>query len=492
MIYVLEGHDLKHAVEEMLLHMRPAELPVCQEHVPESGDYCVSRLVIRDDVAQTQAEAFWGGERHVGQSKASIEGLDALAQKRVTTELVKLALYDAMVGSLPTPPAWGSLTGVRPAKLARGQMARGMTRAQVAERFRNRYHVSPERTALTMRAAAFAQDALERLPEDEVSLYIGIPFCPSRCAYCSFVSHSIEKSAAQIAPYTEALCEELKQTGALLHESGLRISSIYIGGGTPTTLSAEQIALLMGSVKASFDLSRLQEYTVEAGRPDTITAEKLQAIREGGAGRVSINPQSMNDQVLRNIGRRHSAQDVLDAYALARKTGFEVINMDTIAGLMGDTPESFAHTIDTLIGLEPENITVHTLAIKRGADLSDKQGNADQHDKVQHMLAYGNQALGQAGYGPYYLYRQKFTAGGFENVGWCKPHTESLYNIAMMEEIQTILSAGAGGVSKRVDRQTGKITRFTNPKYPKEYIEAGTRCIDGKRRLLFGAASVEK
>lgn len=489
MIYILEGHTLRHAVEEMLLHLRPAETPEAADAPPARGDYCVSRLVWDGDTARAQAEARLGGAHFTAERTADAGRLEGLAQKRVLTEIVKLALFDAVAPSLAQPPAWGSLTGVRPAKLARGLMARGLTRGETAARFRERYGVTPERTALTMRAAAFAQAALERLPEDEVSLYIGIPFCPSRCAYCSFVSHSIEKSAALIPPYVDALCAELADTGRLLAEGGVKVSSIYIGGGTPTTLSAEQLARLMGCVADAFDLSRLQEYTVEAGRPDTITREKLAAIRAGGAGRVSINPQSMDDAVLQNIGRRHSAADVLAAYALARDAGFDVINMDTIAGLEGDTPAGFARTMDTLIGLGPENITVHTLAIKRGADLSDKGANAAQHDSVQAMLAYAGEALGRAGYGPYYLYRQKFTAGGFENVGWCKPDTESLYNIAMMEEIQTILSAGAGGVSKKVDRETGKITRFINPKYPKEYIEAGARCVSGKRRLLFGEPS---
>ncbi|MDR3767563.1 MAG: coproporphyrinogen dehydrogenase HemZ [Butyricicoccus sp.] len=484
MIYVLQGHDLKHAVEEMLLHLLPTERPVYASEPPAEGDCCISRLELDGGTARAQAEVRLEGRTETAERSASVEGLTGLAQKRVVTEIVKLALYDAMAPRLAVQPAWGSLTGVRPAKLARGLMARGLTRGQTAQRFRERYGVTAERTALTMRAAAFAQAALERLPENEVSLYIGIPFCPSRCAYCSFVSHSIEKSAALIPPYVDALCAELADTGALLREGGLRVSSIYIGGGTPTTLSPEELTRLMDSVSRHFDLSHLQEYTVEAGRPDTITREKLVAIRAGGAGRVSINPQSMNDAVLQNIGRRHTAHEVLEAYALAREIGFDVINMDTIAGLEGDTPESFAHTIDTLIGLGPENITVHTLAIKRGADLTDKGANAAQHDRVQAMLAAANAALSAAGYGPYYLYRQKFTAGGFENVGWCKPDTENLYNIAMMEELQTIVSAGAGGVSKRVDRASGKITRFTNPKYPKEYIEAGERCLLGKRRLL--------
>lgn len=484
MMYLLEGHSLRHAVEEMLLHLLPDETPFEGTVVPDIGDYCLSKLEISGGLAEASAEVRMNGEVQTSWLAKTVRGLDDMGVKRVTTEIVKQAIYDAILPGLPEKPEWGSLTGVRPAKLARSLMARGMTRGQAAQYFRDTYQVSAARTALAMRAAAYAQAAQETLPADEVSLYIGIPFCPSRCAYCSFVSHSVEKSAALIPPYLDALCAELEQTGRLLDETGYKLSSIYIGGGTPTVLSAEQLARLMDCVARTCNLSRLREYTVEAGRPDTITADKLAAIRAGGAGRVSINPQTMNDAVLARIGRRHSAEDVLDAYELARSAGFPAINMDVIAGLEGDTPESFEETIDTLTGLAPENITVHTLAIKRGADLSDKTANMRQSSRVAAMLDAASRRLSQAGYGPYYLYRQKFTAGGLENTGWCLPGTESLYNIAMMEEIQTILSAGAGGVSKRVDRDTGKITRFTNPKYPKEYMEAGARIAAGKRRLL--------
>lgn len=484
MTYVLDGHILKHAVEEILLHLLPTEIPVRAEMPAPAGDFCLSRLRIEGGVAQAMATVRLDGTVRTAERTAPVAGLEGLAQKRVEAEIIKLSIYDAIVPALPAPPVWGSLTGVRPAKLARGMMARGKTRGETAQYFREKYQVTAERAALAMRVSAYAQAALHTLPRNSVSLYIGIPFCPSRCAYCSFVSQTTEKSGALIAPYLEALHTELEQTGRLLAEAGLDVTSIYIGGGTPTTLSADQLARLMDCVARSCNLSALREYTVEAGRPDTVTAEKLKAIRAGGADRISINPQTLNDAVLRAIGRRHSAAEVLSAYALARQAGFPVINMDTIAGLAGDTPESFARTIETLIGLSPENITVHTLAIKRGADLFDKAANAAMHDSVAAMLRDASRLLTAAEYGPYYLYRQKFTAGGFENVGWCKIGAESLYNIVMMEEIQTIVSAGAGGVSKRVDLGTGKITRFANPKYPKEYIEAVDRIDAGKRRLI--------
>ena len=320
---------------------------------------------------------------------------------------------------------------------------------------------------------------------DDISLYVGIPFCPSRCYYCSFVSSTTAQSGHLIEPYLDTLCREIEETAALVREAGKQVQSVYIGGGTPTTLDEKQLSRLLAALEKSFDFSALREYTVEAGRPDTITPEKLAALRAAGVGRVSINPQSMEDAVLAAIGRRHSAGDVLRAYEEARRAGFDAINMDVIAGLTGDTADSFDRTIDTLIGLTPENITVHTLAIKRGADLTDKAAATAQRDTVSRMLDGAAQALQTAGYGPYYLYRQKFTAGGFENVGWCKPDTECFYNVTMMEELQTILSLGAGGVSKRVERATGWIERTNNPKYPLEYIRAADRLAEGKRKLLF-------
>ena len=483
MNYTLTGHDLKHAAEEMLLQLLPAAL-LRQNTDDGVEDFCHSALHEQAGMMVVDTQTRLSGVMRTSQRQADVTGQDEMARKRTASELVKLGIYDTVAPSLQTPPDWGALTGVRPAKLVRSLLDRGLTRGQVAERFRSRYFVSPARTALAVRCAAYAQQALEQIEDNTVSLYLGIPFCPSRCAYCSFVSSSIEKSADLIAPYVDALCEEVRKTGQLLRERGQKVTSVYIDGGTPTTLSAEQLARLMDVTANAMDFSGLREYTVEAGRPDTITPEKLRAIRAGGADRVSINTHTMEDAVLERIGRRHSAQDVVRAYEQARAAGFPVINMDTIAGLDGDTPEGFAHTIEQLVQLDPENITVHTLAIKRGADLSDRAGNAAQQDTVAQMLDFAMDCLPRAGYGPYYLYRQKFSAGGFENVGWCKPDTESFYNIAMMEEIQTILSCGAGGVSKRVERDTGRITRYNAPKYPREYLQAGARIDAGKRRLL--------
>ena len=482
---VLQGHDLRHAVEEMLLHLLPREVPEVCEALAEGEEGCVTWFEPSEGGDETAVCRLTRAGRTVGRRRAAeTAGADALTYKSRRTEAVKLAVYDALVPEFADPPEWGALTGVRPAKLARRMLERGMGRGEAAVRLREHFGVSAPRAALTMRAAAHAQDVLERLAPRDISLYIGVPFCPSRCSYCSFVSHSIERCAGLIAPYADALCAEIETTGRLMAEYGLRLRAVYIGGGTPTTLSAEQLTRVMEAVQKSMDCSALAEYTVEAGRPDTITPEKLAAIRAGGADRVSINPQTMNDAVLAAIGRRHTAAAVEEAYAQARAAGFPCINMDTIAGLTGDTPDSFADTLERLIALGPENITVHTLALKKGADLFDRAAARAGQETVRAMVDFSLERLPRAGYGPYYLYRQKFMAGGFENVGWCRPGFESLYNIAMMEELQTILSCGAGGVSKTLDRATGRIERYSAPKYPQEYLEAAERIEAGKRRLL--------
>ena len=484
MIYTLEGHDLKHAVEEMLFHLLPT-VTLTRADTAGEGDWCRSLLSEQDGEAVGRAIACIDGVTRESERRAPVAGLAPLDHKRTVTELVKMTVYDAVAPSLAQPPVWGSLTGVRPAKLARGLIERGMSRGEAAAYLREHFYVSPERTALTIRAAATAMELDKDIGPDDISLYVGIPFCPSRCYYCSFVSSTTAQSGHLIEPYLDTLCREIAETAALVREAGKRVQSVYIGGGTPTTLSEQQLARLLDTLEQNFDFSRLREYTVEAGRPDTITPGKLHALRAAGVGRVSINPQSMDDKVLAAIGRRHAAADVLRAYDEARQAGFDAINMDVIAGLAGDTAETFAQTIDTLTGLAPENITVHTLAIKRGADLTDKAAASARRETVSRMLDGASHALQAAGYGPYYLYRQKFTAGGFENVGWCKPGTECFYNVTMMEELQTILSLGAGGVSKRVDRDTGWIERTNNPKYPLEYIRAADRLANGKRKLLF-------
>lgn len=349
---------------------------------------------------------------------------------------------------------------------------------------KRKYRVSPSRVELAMDCAAATEQVKRGLKPEEVSLYVGIPFCPTRCAYCSFVSAAVPGALKLTEPYLEALAGEMEAAAGAVKQAGLTIHSVYIGGGTPTTLTAEQLAALMKKLRESFDLSGCAEFTVEAGRPDTITAEKLTALLQNGANRLSVNPQSMSDAVLRAMGRAHTAQESLEAYRLVRQAGAPCVNMDLIAGLPEDSVEGFHHSLDTVLSLRPENITVHTLALKKGSRLMEEKSRLPDGEAVAAMLDYAQDALRRAGYKPYYLYRQKFMSGSFENVGWSLPGFENRYNICMMEELHTVLALGAGGVTKLVDRETGHIERIANPKYPNEYLRDGERIAAAKNRIV--------
>ena len=329
---------------------------------------------------------------------------------------------------------------------------------------------------------AYGIRAAAELEPNDISLYVGIPFCPTRCSYCSFVSRTVGDKAtrALVQPYVDKLCAELTAIRETADRCGLHIRTFYIGGGTPTSLSAAQLEQLMSHIAKTFDLAKLDEYTVEAGRPDCTDAEKLAVIREYGATRISINPQTFSDEVLANIGRKHSAQDILDCYAEARAAGHDDINMDLIAGLPGDTVEGFEKSLRQAIALDPENITVHTLTLKRASRIVIEDQKENDYADVAAMLEKCH-LLAEAGYRPYYLYRQKNTLQNLENVGWCKPGHEGYYNIYIMEEVQTILSAGAGGSTKLVADGGKRMQRIFNFKYPTEYIQRFDEVLERKK-----------
>ena len=361
--------------------------------------------------------------------------------------------------------------------------------------YRILYFVSEEKTALALQTEAHEQRIIEQSHPDSFSLYVGIPFCPSRCSYCSFVMASVERAQKLIAPYVDLLCEELRVTAQIANDCGLRLESVYFGGGTPTTLSAEQLDRVLGTVNRCFDLSRCHEFTVEAGRPDTVTAEKLFALKENNVDRISINPQTLSDSVLCAIGRKHTAEQFLEAFALARRCGFENINTDLIAGLPTDTPESFCRSLDTVLGLNAESITVHTLCMKRAANLTTegKTLNREEALAARQMVAYARERLTANGYIPYYLYRQTRMVGNLENVGWSKPGCESYYNVYVMDETHTILACGCGGVSKLRDQSSDYLERIFNFKYPYEYIDRFDEMLNRKAQIsrFYGKKTVD-
>ena len=419
-----------------------------------------------------------------GKQSRAIRRLKAREETvRLRRQMLQQSYYAAALAHLPKAPAWGALAGVRPTKITTKHLLEGGTEKSAAKMMKDVYYVTPERAKLAVDCSVSTVKAAELLQPEDISLYVGIPFCPTRCAYCSFVSRSVGKRTELLDPYLQALQKELEITGKLLENSGRAIRSIYIGGGTPTTLSSRQMANLLDAIRGSFDLSRCLEFTVEGGRPDTLDAEKLRTIRDHGADRMSINPQSMIDSVLRASGRPHTAQDVLQRYQEAVDAGFDAINMDLIAGLPTDDYDGFCRSLDTVVALEPANITVHTLALKKGADLFEKRVALPDGEEVARMVEYANHSLDAFSYKPYYLYRQKYMSGSFENVGWSKDGKDCLYNIYMMEELHTILSLGGGGMNK-VNFPDGTLQRFHNPKFPEQYIEQIDSVLEQKQQLF--------
>ena len=482
------GHDYKYAAEQMLLTLFPTERPEYADAPPGPGEDALVLSLSRGETWATATAALtWGGAEYRAARRCRVSELtDQLSADRALQRILKLAFYDAGTAALGKEPPWGALTGVRPVKIPAKAMLAGASPAQAERILRDTYRVSPGRRKLAMDCAQASLAAQRSLGEHEVSLYVGIPFCPTRCAYCSFVSADVGRALKLIDPFLDALSREIRAAGDMLAGAGLKVRTVYFGGGTPTTLTAPQLDRLMGELAEHIDLSACTEYTVEAGRPDTITAEKLAVLRRRGCDRVSVNPQSMSDAVLAAMGRAHRAADILGAFALVRESGIGCVNMDLIAGLPGDSADGFRASLDQVLSLAPENVTVHTLALKKGSRLMEGETPLPPGEDVAAMLDYAWAALRESGQIPYYLYRQKYMSGSFENVGWCLPGTESLYNICMMEELHTIVSLGGGGVTKLVDRNTGYITRIANAKYPQEYIQKiDAICADKARVAEF-------
>ncbi len=450
----ITGHDDRYAVEQLLLSLFHEQEGSALSKLKRGKTWLTAIAEIEINGKKTRA---------VRRLKAADETV------RLRRRALQQSLYLAALPHLEAAPAWGALAGVRPTKLSTRHLLEGGSVKTADKLLKDVYFVTPERRRLALDCSVSTVNAMRKTADSDISLYVGIPFCPTRCAYCSFVSRTVGKNTDLTEPYLQALYKELAHTGKLLANSGKTLRTIYIGGGTPTTLSAAQLTELLDAVRDTFVLSRCIEFTVEAGRPDTLDAEKLSVLHEHGADRISINPQTMIDSVLRACGRPHTAQDILARYREAAGIGFTAINMDLIAGLPQDSFDGFRRSLDTVADLNPANITVHTLALKKGADLFEKRANLPDTATVSRMVDYANQTLRALGYKPYYLYRQKYMSGSFENVGWSRDNLDCLYNIYMMEEVHSILSLGGGGMNK-VNLPDGTLQRFHNPKFPEQYI----------------------
>ena len=482
----LHRHEYKYAVEQMLLTMFPAERPEYPDGKPEGERLEISLSHTAQRTTACCALRINGGIYKGRAQCANAAMTDELHTDRVCQRLIKDAIYRAALRSGCPRPAWGALTGVRPGKVLSSLIAEEHNEDKALRRFIREYDVSPARAQLCMTTTRETLRAAASLSPKDICLYVGIPFCPTRCAYCSFVSQSVEKSMKLIPPFLEALEKEIAATAAQVNALGLRVVSVYMGGGTPTTLSAEQLDRLCSVLEDEFDLSAVREYTVEAGRPDTISADKLSVLRAHGVDRVSVNPQTMSDRVLELIGRRHTASDIERALQLVREVGGFDVNMDLIAGLPGDSTEGFRDTVEKVLALGAENITVHTLSLKKGSRITLEEVPIPGADEVAAMLDFAGDRLSAAGYSPYYLYRQKFMSGGFENVGWAKDGRVNLYNICIMEELCSIIAMGGGGSTKLIRPDDGRNIRIMAPKYPLEYINSiGTTCTEKAKILGF-------
>lgn len=411
--------------------------------------------------------------------------------KKELHEAFKCTLYTKLSAQLNKTLPWGYLTGVRPSKIAYTLLEKGADRGQILEEFTKKHLVSEKKAQLALQVAQTEKSILEKMDyKNGYSLYIGIPFCPTTCLYCSFTSYSLAAYQSKVQPYLEALLKEMKYVSEAMR--GRRLDTVYFGGGTPTTLSAGQLDMLLTELERQFDLSACRELTVEAGRPDSITYEKLCVLKAHHVDRISINPQTMNQQTLDLIGRRHTVEQIEEAFALAGKAGLDNINMDMILGLPGENKEMVQHTLEKIKALAPESLTVHSLAIKRAAALNIwREKYLDlQMDNSDEIVSMAADYAHQMGHQPYYMYRQKNMAGNFENVGYSKPGLECIYNILIMEEKQTIIAMGAGASTKIVFQneteggQAGRIERIENVKDITNYIQRIDEMIERKRKFF--------
>ena len=474
MILNIKGNVNRYYVETLCLIFFPGS--TFKENEAESdGVPIVDVEVFSEDDAVCASVAIRLNDR-ISRATESIPLSQATSIASRESVCVGRAMFSACKELVGHTPPWGILTGVRPAKIARGLLVDGKGVLKAKKILRDEYFLNPQKAALAVSVASWEAKLMRKVPENTCSLYISIPFCPTRCSYCSFVSYTTPRLLSLIPDYLKALLLDIDYKFKMISDLGLTVNTIYIGGGTPTTLSAGQLEMIFKKLSEHISLDDVQEFTLEAGRPDTITKEKLEVAKKYGVTRISVNPQTLNDEILREIGRRHTTEDFFRAYALASESGIRDINVDLIAGLPGDDFKSFSDTIDRIIDLGPTNLTVHTFCVKKAADMLKQNSGiysvcGDDADKC---ISYSQLKTKFAGYRPYYMYKQKNAVGNLENVGFSLEGHEGLYNIFMMEELQTIFACGAGAVTKLVkyNESTGynDIKRIFNAKYPYEYL----------------------
>lgn len=489
----IEGHDFVYQVEDVIrLFFKDDEIKFI-ETVPlekQRGIFILSRMSTCKDGFFVSTEVWTDGARNTVLDRLipmkTILTKEDHRERKLLKREVKRQIFIALREYTGKELPWGILTGIRPAKIVYELLEDGKEREAIILRLKDYYFLSEKKAALIYNVAKTEYKLLKKARPDMVSLYIGIPFCPSRCLYCSFTSNPVQKYTHIVGKYIDILLAEIKYAAQVVKNKGWHVQNIYIGGGTPTSIEAEYIEMLLAYIESQFNLDFIEEYTLEAGRPDSINMDKLSAIRKSGVNRISINPQTMNDGILEAIGRNHKSEDVLRAFYSAREMGFDNINMDIIVGLPGESPEMFENSLIRLGELAPESLTVHTMAVKRASRLKDDIENYKMisANEAADMVDIAGQYAASMGMRPYYLYRQKNILGSLENIGYSKPGCESMYNIQIMEERQTIIALGAGAVTKVVYPAEDRIERAFNVKNVEEYLNRVDEMIERKRILL--------
>lgn len=470
MNYILNGHNFVDDVVSVLMMFYPNDKYIQTETLSDSVTVVSS---LNKDMAK--AELYFGS-----QLKAKAEAKAENDTLREIKRVIGLSIAKAVNSVLNIPLPWGILTGVRPAKLVSEAWNEGRTTAEIRSTFKDKYLVSEDKLNLMIKVAEEEKKIVEG-GLGKAGLYIGIPFCPTRCLYCSFTSYPLKQYSAKVDSYIDALIKEMEFSKRYLDD--IELESLYIGGGTPTSLNEKQLDKLLTNVEKCFKIP--MEFTVEAGRPDTITEDKLKILKDHNVSRISINPQTLNDETLRLIGREHSVEMFLNAFEMARKTGHKHINTDIILGLPGEGEKEVTNTMEGLLKLDPESITVHTLAVKRASRLKETLDKYTMTDylKMDKLIGISRQYTEKMGMSPYYMYRQKNMVGNFENVGYCKPNCQCIYNVAIMEEKQSILALGAGGSTKIVDTKTNQIERIFNVKSVDDYINRIDEMLERKKSI---------
>ncbi len=458
------GHELEHNVwlvaSLFFSDDENVEIISCAKHE--------NALITSETTIEYDGKIYYGSHTFECDENENIHTIN-----RIMSAVCAMSFYMAAQKVRPKRLPWGIMTGIRPAKLIRQLLCDGLNDKNIEDYISRLYGTSEQKLSLALEVAKNELVLMQKNGKNDIGLYVGIPFCPSRCLYCSFVSTDLRHTQKYVSDYLACLLREIEYSASLVHSAGKQVKSIYIGGGTPTSLSSGELDTLLYTLSKNFDTNGLYEYCVEAGRPDTITLEKLKVLKLYGVTRISINPQTMHERTLHLIGRDHSTNDIKTAFSLARNVGFDTINADLIAGLPGENEKDFLYTLNEIDKFSPENITVHTMSIKRGSALHQRLASYDLTDPtiVYNMLDISRNFMKTTNRIPYYLYRQKNMLGNLENVGYSVKGHESIYNINIMEEVQSILALGCGGSSKAVSSDGEKIERVFNFKAPIEYIE---------------------